>query len=57
MGGSPVTSGSWKGAFFGIPAADAAEANVQYPLSVAGEFEAHSSHGHVAGGFGAVKVK
>ena len=58
VGGSPVTSGEWSGQFFGIPAADATDAvdaMDDYPLSVAGEFDAHSSHGHVAGAFGAVK--
>ena len=51
VGGSPVTSGSWRGEFFGNPATG----TDPRPLSVAGEFEAHSSHGHVAGGFGAAK--
>ena len=57
VGGSPVTSGSWSGQFFGNPAADdtGTPDMDDYPLSVAGEFDAHSSHGHVAGGFGAVK--
>ena len=44
VGGSPVSSGSWSGQFFGE--------NDAVPTSVAGEFDAHSSHGHVAGGFG-----
>ncbi len=58
VGGSPVTSGKWNGQFFGIPAADATDAvddTDDYPLSVAGEFDAHSSHGHVAGAFGATR--
>ena len=55
VGGSPVTSGSWNGEFFGDN--PATEDTDKHPLSVAGEFDAHSSHGHVAGGFGAVKVK
>ncbi len=54
VGGSPVTSGSWNGAFFGNAAADAT-GDDQHPGSVAGEFDAHSSHGHVAGAFGAMK--
>ena len=49
VGGSPVSSGNWSGQFFGDTAEDAV------PTSVAGEFDAHSSHGHVAGGFGAAK--
>ena len=48
VGGSPVSSGKWSGQFFG-------EDTTVPPTSVAGEFDAHSSHGHVAGGFGAVK--
>jgi hypothetical protein len=57
VGGSPVNDGKWSGQFFGIPAADTGtpDATDDYPNSVAGEFDAHSSHGHVAGGFGAVK--
>ena len=57
VGGSPVTSGSWSGQFFGNPmdpTTDNTDDNEKlYPLSVAGEFDAHSSHGHVAGAFGA----
>ncbi len=54
VGGSPVTSGSWEGAFFGNPAENAMDDDA-HPGSVAGEFDAHSSHGHVAGAFGATR--
>ena len=60
VGGSPVTSGSWSGSFFGTPDPGADGDGLitdDYPLSVVGEFNAHSSHGHVAGGFGADVVK
>ena len=50
LGGSPVNSGGWKGQFFGN---DLMRDNL--PNSVAGEFNAQSSHGAVAGAFGAVK--
>ena len=55
VGGSPVTSGKWSAQFFGNPAVGDVDATLDYPLSVAGEFDAHSSHGHVAGAFGATK--
>ena len=51
VGGSPVSSGSWSGQFFG----NTVDILTALPTSVTGEFDAHSSHGHVAGGFGAVK--
>jgi hypothetical protein len=53
VGGSPAT-GSWSGQFFGEPPADMSD---DYPNSVAGEFDASSSHGSVAGAFGATKVE
>jgi len=54
VAGSPISSGDWTGQFFGNPAADAT-GNANTPGSVAGSFDAHSSHGHVAGAFGAIK--
>ena len=56
VGGSPVTTGDWEGQFFGNPAAGAA-AQDMHPGSVAGRFDAHSSHGHVRGAFGATLDK
>ena len=57
VGGSPVNSGSWSGQFFGTPVDPTPQVDTDneklYPLTVAGEFDAHSSHGHVAGAFGA----
>jgi hypothetical protein len=53
VAGSPVNKGSWEGQFFG-PNDTAIEAE-RYPGSVAGKFDAHSSHGHVGGAFGAEK--
>ncbi len=53
VGGSPVSSGSWSGQFFG----NTVDTLTAHPKSVAGKFDAHSSHGHVAGGFGADAVK
>ena len=52
LGGSPVNVGvgKWEGQFFGKGAAAA-----DLPNSVAGEFTAQSSHGAVAGAFGAEK--
>ena len=57
VGGSPVNYGKWNGQFFGNPAADTGppDPSDDYPNSVAGEFDAHSSHGHVAGAFGATR--
>ena len=54
VAGSPVNSGTWNGAFFGDPA-DTVAAGERYPNSAAGEFNAQSSHGAVAGAFGAEK--
>ena len=54
VAGSPISSGDWTGQFFGNPAADAT-GNANMPGSVAGSFDAHSSHGHVGGAFGATK--
>ena len=57
VGGSPAT-GSWSGQFFGNPPADPTDdVNMadDYPNSVAGEFDASSSHGSVAGAFGATR--
>ena len=54
VGGSPVTSGVWEAQFFGSPA-EAGMASADQPGSVAGKFDAHSSHGHVGGAFGAEK--
>ena len=59
VGGSPAT-GSWSGQFFGNPLADMDVSDVSdvsddYPNSVAGEFDASSSHGSVAGAFGATR--
>ena len=52
VGGSPAT-GSWSGQFFGEPPADPTDNVVDvsddYPNSVAGEFDASSSHGSVCG--------
>ena len=53
VGGSPAV-GTWSGQFFGIPDVDAAD---DHPNSVAGEFDASSSHGAVAGAYGATKVE
>ena len=50
VGGSPVSSGSWEGQFYGN--GDPDDVN-ELPASIAGKFEAHSSHGHVGGAFGA----
>jgi hypothetical protein len=57
LAGSPVTSGDWKGAFFGDPAADNAVGDAAHPGAVAGEFNAESSHGAVAGAFGAENTR
>ena len=58
LGGSPVTMGGWNGQFFGntVDAEDDPVATA-HPLSVAGEFNAQSSHGAVAGAFGAENTK
>ena len=53
VGGSPITSGGWEGQFFGN--LDDPATATSYPGSVAGKFDAHSSHGHVGGAFGAEK--
>jgi hypothetical protein len=50
LGGSPVNNGDWNGQFFDDGADDD-----PHPNSVAGEFNARSSHGAVAGAFGAEK--
>ena len=51
LGGSPVNNGEWKGQFFGNGAVP-----TDHPNSVAGEFNAQSSHGAVAGAFGAERT-
>ena len=51
-----LTPGLGRGAFFGNPVdaeGNTLMGNAAYPLSVAGEFDAQSSHGAVAGAFGA----
>ena len=54
VGGSPVSTGSWEGQFYGDTAdTEGANDTAALPKSVAGKFEAHSSHGHVGGAFGA----
>jgi hypothetical protein len=54
VAGSPVSSGGWEASFFG-PTDATVDATDRYPSSVAGKFDAHSSHGHVGGAFGAEK--
>ena len=49
MAGSPVSSGGWEAQFFG-PTDDESTHADRHPSSVAGMFDAHSSHGHVGGG-------
>ena len=57
VGGSPA-AGAWSGQFFGNPPADPTDdvdMSDDYPNSVAGKFDASSSHGSVAGAFGATR--
>ena len=54
VAGSPVSSGGWEAQFFGDPAEDAT-GDALVPGAIAGKFDAHSSHGHVGGAFGAEK--
>ena len=65
LGGSPVNTadGGWTGEFFGNPVDEngdpltgaALMTDAAHPLSVAGDFNAQSSHGAVVGAFGAKK--
>ena len=56
-----AAAGTWSGQFFGTHTAPVAATGTDAavpatpPSGVAGEFNAHFSNGHVAGGFGAVK--
>ena len=58
LGGSPVSMGAWEGRFFSHDAAMEPDDDLtdDHPNSVAGEFNAQSSHGAVAGAFGAERT-